>query len=418
MKREQKVKTPALARGKKARPSPKSEEAWSALRRNLAAALGSLDEDEYLVIASKTENYFVQFAGQGAQGMRAEAVSNAFITTGAPLSDTACQALLSLGWNAPTYVPSKGAAEPTKGSCNFYLDAGTPVPHARLAALAVRTLRRIYGIRHPGELEYRAFGDRHISIRFPLLDLRREPRASAGSGSDTLSNQEEDLVRTPGVSSVPTFKLPDGQPIASTEVEASLRSRLAKCEEALEDAVWELARFYSLVGRQPDARVYVNRLMAWTANRAKVVGGYLALGQLLEQEERFAEAEVAYAKGLEVLPPCGEVGYFLQNNRGYCLNILGRYQEAEGHCRAAIAIAPTRFNAHKNLGLALAGQGRYVEAACALLEADRRCLADGRARRHLFDLLSAHPELLKDSEVANACEALRLLGETGRVGSA
>lgn len=350
--------------------------------------------------------------------MRAEAVSNPFITTGAPLSDTACQALLRLGWNPPTYVLSDGAAEPPEGSCNFYLDAGTPVPHARLAALAVTTLRRIYRVRHPGELEYRAFADGHTSIRFPLLTLRREPRASAGSGSDTSAGQKEGLVGTQGVPGAPSFELPDGQPIAPTKVEANLRARLAQCEEALEDAVWQLARFYSMVGRQREARVYVNRLVAWTANSAKVAGGYLARGQLLEQEKRFAEAEVEYAKGLEIIPPCGEVGYFLHNNRGYCLNTLGRHLEAEAHCRAALAIAPTRFNAHKNLGLALAGQGRFVEAAHSLLEADRRCPADGRARRHLFDLLSAHPELLTDSEVAVACEALRLLGETGRVGSA
>jgi len=225
-------------------------------------------------------------------------------------------------------------------------------------------------------------------------------------------------VGTQGVPGAPSFELPDGQPIAPTKVEANLRARLAQCEEALENAVWQLARFYSMVGRQREARVYVNRLVAWTANSAKVAGGYLARGQLLEQEKRFAEAEVEYAKGLEIIPPCGEVGYFLHNNRGYCLNTLGRHLEAEAHCRAALAIAPTRFNAHKNLGLALAGQGRFVEAAHSLLEADRRCPADGRARRHLFDLLSAHPELLTDSEVAVACEALRLLGETGRVGSA
>lgn len=38
------------------------------------------------------------------------------------------------------------------------------------------------------------------------------------------------------------FFLPDGQPIAAELVEADLRGRVAKCEEALEDAVWQLAR--------------------------------------------------------------------------------------------------------------------------------------------------------------------------------
>lgn len=73
---------------------------------------------------------------------------------------------------------------------------------------------------------------------------------------------------------------------------------------------------------------------------------------------------------------------------------------------AALAMAPTRFNAHKNLGLALAGQGQFVEAARCLLEADRRWPGDGRARRHLAELLAAHPEVLvEDLDLATECRA-------------
>jgi tetratricopeptide (TPR) repeat protein len=195
-------------------------------------------------------------------------------------------------------------------------------------------------------------------------------------------------------SDTPTFVLPDGQPIATELVEANLHARLTRCEADREEAVWQLARFYSVVGRQGDATACIRRLLAGTTDLAKQAGGYLAFGQLLEQEDRYAEAEAAYARGLAIMPATGEVGYFLHNNRGYCLNELGRHAEAEGHCRAALALDPTRHNAHKNLGLALAGQGRFLEAACCLLEADRRCPADGRARRHLAELLAAHPELL------------------------
>jgi tetratricopeptide (TPR) repeat protein len=194
----------------------------------------------------------------------------------------------------------------------------------------------------------------------------------------------------------PVFTLPDGQPIAPALVEADLCAGIAKCEEALEEAVWQLARFYSAVGRQGDATACVTRLLANTPDPAKQAGGYLALGQLLEQEERYAEAEAMYARGLAILPAAGEVGYFLHNNRGYCLNLLGRHAEAEVHCRAAIALDPARHNAHKNLGLALAGQGRLAEAARSLLEADRRYPADGRARRHLAELLAAHPDVLQE----------------------
>jgi len=105
------------------------------------------------------------------------------------------------------------------------------------------------------------------------------------------------------------------------------------------------------------------------------------------------------------------------NNRGYCLKELGRHTEAEVHCRAAIALDPARHNAHKNLGLALAEQGRRVEAAHCLLEADRRYPADGRARRHLAELLAAHPEVVQE-DPALAAEWQEPGLRIGRVGNA
>ncbi len=204
----------------------------------------------------------------------------------------------------------------------------------------------------------------------------------------------------------PAFILPDSQPITPEAVEADLRARVTACEAALEEAIWQLVRFYSGVGRQGDATACVTRLLAGTTDPAKQAGGYLALGQLLEQERRYAEAEAAYALGLAIMPATKAVGYFLHNNRGYCLNELGRHAEAEVHCRAAITLDATRQNAHKNLGLALAGQGRFLEAARCLLEAIRRYPPDGRARRHLAVLLADHPEVLvEDLDLAGACRA-------------
>lgn len=98
------------------------------------------------------------------------------------------------------------------------------------------------------------------------------------------------------------------------------------------------------------------------------------------------------------------------------MNILRRHADAEVHTRAAIAIDPKRHNAHKNLGLALAGQGRLGEAAHCLLEADRRCPPDTRARGHLTELLADNPELLEaDPILATACRDRRIRpGPVGR----
>ena len=99
------------------------------------------------------------------------------------------------------------------------------------------------------------------------------------------------------------------------------------------------------------------------------------------------------------------------------MTLLGRHADAEVHTRAAIALDPERHNAHKNLGLALAGQGRFEEAARSLLEADRRCPPDTRARGHLTTLLAEHPEILAgDPSLATACRERGI--RPGRVGRA
>jgi tetratricopeptide (TPR) repeat protein len=406
VKKGNKVENAKSAPRQRITTAPPSRDAWDELQCNLATALADLEEDEFLILASTAEHYFVQFAGQGKRGMQAEAVSNSFIKDNAKLSAGACEDLLRLGWNAPTYVPTKGVEQPADGSPNYHVDAATPVPYARLAALAVKTLRQIYGVRHPAELAYKAkaFAGDKTSIRFPLLKIQREAATPADAGSATPVRQQAALGAPKDPSSIPNFVLPDGRPIPAEQVEAGLRGRVTSCEEALEDAIWQLARFYSSAGRHDEATACVNRCLADIRDPAKQAAGCLGLGQLLEQQDRYAEAEAMYAHGLQIPTAAAEVAYFLHNNRGYCLNLLGRHAEAEAHTRAAIAIDPKRHNAHKNLGLALIGHGRLVEAVRCLLEADRCRPADTRARGHLTTLLAEHPELLVgDPSLATAC---------------
>jgi hypothetical protein len=80
----------------------------------------------------------------------------------------------------------------------------------------------------------------------------------------------------------PSFNRPDGRPIAAEAVEAELKARVTACEAALEDAVWQLPRFYSMVGRPGGSTACVARLLAGTPDPEKHAAGYLALGQLLE----------------------------------------------------------------------------------------------------------------------------------------
>lgn len=78
-----------------------------------------------------------------------------------------------------------------------------------------------------------------------------------------------------------------------------------------------------------------------------------------------------------------EYWYWLHNNHAYCLAMLERFAEAEPMAREAIRIDPDRHNAHKNLGLALMGQGRLLEAAESFGRARDIRPADGRAAEYL-----------------------------------
>jgi len=156
--------------------TPVTEKAWKQLSTRLAGALRELAEDEFLVVSHKSRGLFVQFASHGPHGMRAEAASNAYLPDSTRLTDGACERLIGLGWLAPTYVQVPGVREPAHGSPNFYIDVAPPIRRAVIASLANETLRSVYGVFHPAELQYDAYGDAASSIRFPTLGLKRRAR--------------------------------------------------------------------------------------------------------------------------------------------------------------------------------------------------------------------------------------------------
>lgn len=121
----------------------------------------------------------------------------------------------------------------------------------------------------------------------------------------------------------------------------------------------------------------------------------LRLGGLAERCNDWQDAVDCYGAALYQGSTLIDVAYYGNNNRAYSLIQLGRFDEAEPHCLAAIEILPERHNAHKNLGLARQGQGRWAEAAHSFVKAATLCPADGRARHLLNALLAAHPDILR-----------------------
>ena len=163
-------------KGQGKRQASAAERDWNRFATDLAVCLGDLEEDECLIVSCKRANYFVQFAAQGKHGMRAEAVSNSFIEPPeALLSVEDYDRLIELGWLRATNEPptEPGEYEAPDGSPNFYMDIEPPVEFEALARLATQTLRDVYRVRHPGELQYGAFDDDGTEIRFPALRLKR-----------------------------------------------------------------------------------------------------------------------------------------------------------------------------------------------------------------------------------------------------
>jgi hypothetical protein len=148
------------------------KKAWREFTKNLAACIGALAEDEYLIIARKHTNQYVQFAGQGAYGIRAEAAGNGYIEPPDRLLDERQYARTQrLGWCRPTALPDDPCA---LGSPNFYTDGANSEESLReLAKRATRTFRQVYGVEHPGMLNYEAFHCEGTSIRFPTLLIKR-----------------------------------------------------------------------------------------------------------------------------------------------------------------------------------------------------------------------------------------------------
>lgn len=191
-------------RASRARPEARS---WSLFRRNLTAVLASLENDQPLIISSKRGNRFVQFVkdvsseGEVPQ-LRAEAVSNNYLSGPRRLTRKQIAALLELGWNAPTHGDGKPAVP--HGSPNFYRHFEGRLPFGEIAWLATRTLAEVFRIDSPEDLEYSAFqteggdevilptlGVSRVRPRSPREQTYREARAAVLTAIREASGQSD-----------------------------------------------------------------------------------------------------------------------------------------------------------------------------------------------------------------------------------
>ena len=146
--------------------------AWPRFHERLTETLASLAEDHFLILVRKQTNRFVQFAEQGAFGMRAEVVCNSFLKGTERLSTADTLLLGLLGWNGPTSGPGGSPEQDPDGSPNYFREWERPVDHSERAASAVQAMIQVLNVPHPGYLEYQAFNTEGERIVLPALGLK------------------------------------------------------------------------------------------------------------------------------------------------------------------------------------------------------------------------------------------------------
>jgi hypothetical protein len=169
---------------------PNVSRAWQPFAESLAGVLGALQEDNYLIIAVKHSHQFVQFAHQGAFGLRIETTSNSYLPKLQQLGKKQIKRLLDMGWGQATGTAEESTPEADPdGSPNFFVEFAPPVPLHEVADFAARTLVEIWRVPHPGWMEYKAFNADGEDLSFPQLKLRREDRGPPESQAKRLPDQ-------------------------------------------------------------------------------------------------------------------------------------------------------------------------------------------------------------------------------------
>jgi tetratricopeptide (TPR) repeat protein len=181
------------------------------------------------------------------------------------------------------------------------------------------------------------------------------------------------------------------------DTEKMLLQRLEATNNEDEYFRWMLftVGYYRGIERPEPAKDLLRGFLGTTSNPDYHVQCQLALGQIATDEQQMENAISHFGAALELQPSSKKIEYVLRNNLGYCLNMAGRYDEGERHCRAALELNWTRASAYRNLGISFHGQGKIASAAWALLEAIKMDPTDDRARMLLKKLATDHPSLIQ-----------------------
>lgn len=183
------------------KPTNNISVAWAPFTNKLAAALETLEEDQFLILSVKHSDRFIQFAAQGSFGIRIETTSNSYLTKPEQLNNEQIATLIDIGWESPTGAPAESTPESDPdGSPNFFAEFPAPVYFESIANLTVRTLSEIFRVPHPGSLQYQAFDDEGQAIALPELGLKLEVSTEEAMEEDVSQLLLDTLKESTGIS--------------------------------------------------------------------------------------------------------------------------------------------------------------------------------------------------------------------------
>ncbi|RCW79915.1 tetratricopeptide repeat protein [Paracoccus lutimaris] len=106
-----------------------------------------------------------------------------------------------------------------------------------------------------------------------------------------------------------------------------------------------------------------------TAAHPELAPGWIALGDLLRQQDKFAQAVPAYDKALSLIGDASpEARWFPLYARGIALERAGQFKKAEADFRAALKIRPDSAQVLNYLGYSLVDRNENLDEALKLIQ--------------------------------------------------
>jgi Tfp pilus assembly protein PilF len=180
--------------------------------------------------------------------------------------------------------------------------------------------------------------------------------------------------------------------------------RAIESDPGYPEAYVELGRYYGYMGEPALAKATFER---WTRRQPEDADMLINAGLTLFDASDFAEAYAFFEKAVEAATEEEQRSGAL-TFRANALDMLGRYDEAVASYEEVIAETPEWWEAHANLGICHARNGRMGRAEAAF----RRGLEDCPGSPEIRDELAAHL-LAQDGDLQ---EALRLSEEAVALG--